>query len=163
MTPTAHPAAALADRAAKLLGLPAENLREGIRAGQWGAALRIALGPGSCRLVLVVDQFEEVFTLCETDSERQAFIRALCDAARPGEGSQSATALVTLGVRADFYSHCLTYPELLVAVQDNQFAVGAMNREETALSILAEVIAARHGRNGGRLAEGRGRIHEVPA
>jgi xanthine dehydrogenase accessory factor len=41
--------------------------------------------------------------------------------------------------------------------------LGAMNREETALSILAEVIAARHGRTGGRLAAGRGRIHEVPA
>jgi xanthine dehydrogenase accessory factor len=41
--------------------------------------------------------------------------------------------------------------------------LGAMNREETALSILAEVIAARHGRSGGRLAEQRGRIHEVPA
>jgi xanthine dehydrogenase accessory factor len=41
--------------------------------------------------------------------------------------------------------------------------LGAMNREETALSILAEVIAARHGRSGGRLAQQRGRIHEVPA
>jgi xanthine dehydrogenase accessory factor len=41
--------------------------------------------------------------------------------------------------------------------------LGAISREETALSILAEVIAARHGRDGGRLAEGGGRIHEVPA
>jgi xanthine dehydrogenase accessory factor len=41
--------------------------------------------------------------------------------------------------------------------------LGAIAREETALSILAEVIAARHGRGGGRLASGRGRIHEVPA
>src|SRR5947209_8992998 len=41
--------------------------------------------------------------------------------------------------------------------------LGAIAREETALSILAEVIAARHGREGGRLAEGKGRIHEVPA
>jgi xanthine dehydrogenase accessory factor len=41
--------------------------------------------------------------------------------------------------------------------------LGAMHREETALSILAEVVAARHGRSGGRLAERRGRIHEVPA
>jgi xanthine dehydrogenase accessory factor len=41
--------------------------------------------------------------------------------------------------------------------------LGAIAREETALSILAEVIAARHGRDGGRLASGRGRIHEVPA
>src|SRR5579884_2929197 len=41
--------------------------------------------------------------------------------------------------------------------------LGAIAREETALSIMAEVIAARHGRDGGRLAERKGRIHEVPA
>jgi xanthine dehydrogenase accessory factor len=41
--------------------------------------------------------------------------------------------------------------------------LGAIGREETALSILAEVVAARHGRDGGRLAVGGGRIHEVPA
>jgi xanthine dehydrogenase accessory factor len=42
--------------------------------------------------------------------------------------------------------------------------LGAVAREETAVSILAEVIAARHGREGGRLAaRGSGRIHQVPA
>jgi xanthine dehydrogenase accessory factor len=41
--------------------------------------------------------------------------------------------------------------------------LGATNPEETALSILAEVVAARHGRTGGRLAEAQGRIHQVPA
>jgi xanthine dehydrogenase accessory factor len=41
--------------------------------------------------------------------------------------------------------------------------LGAINREETALSILAEIVAARHGRDGGRLSEAKGRIHEVPA
>jgi xanthine dehydrogenase accessory factor len=41
--------------------------------------------------------------------------------------------------------------------------LGAIAREETALSILAEVVASRHGRDGGRLAAGRGRIHQVPA
>ena len=41
--------------------------------------------------------------------------------------------------------------------------LGAIAREETALSILAEVVASRHGREGGRLAAGRGRIHQVPA
>jgi xanthine dehydrogenase accessory factor len=41
--------------------------------------------------------------------------------------------------------------------------LGAVSREETALSILAEIVAARHGRDGGRLAESKGRIHEVPA
>jgi xanthine dehydrogenase accessory factor len=41
--------------------------------------------------------------------------------------------------------------------------LGAISREETALSILAEVVAARHGREGGRLSAGGGRIHQVPA
>src|SRR5438270_10782380 len=41
--------------------------------------------------------------------------------------------------------------------------LGAIAREETALSILAEVVATRHGRDGGRLATRVGRIHEVPA
>jgi xanthine dehydrogenase accessory factor len=41
--------------------------------------------------------------------------------------------------------------------------LGAVAREETALSILAEVVASKHGREGGRLAAGRGRIHQVPA
>jgi xanthine dehydrogenase accessory factor len=41
--------------------------------------------------------------------------------------------------------------------------LGAIAGEEMALSILAEVVAARHGRDGGRLALGGGRIHQVPA
>jgi len=41
--------------------------------------------------------------------------------------------------------------------------LGGISREETALSIMAEIVAARHGRDGGRLAESKGRIHEVPA
>jgi xanthine dehydrogenase accessory factor len=39
--------------------------------------------------------------------------------------------------------------------------LGAVAGEETALSILAEVVAARHGHEGGRLSQASGRIHEV--
>ena len=42
--------------------------------------------------------------------------------------------------------------------------LGALNAAETALSIMSEIIAVRHGRSGGRLLEARGRIHAaVPA
>jgi xanthine dehydrogenase accessory factor len=41
--------------------------------------------------------------------------------------------------------------------------LGAVTGEETALSILSEIVAARHGRDGGRLANATGRIHAVPA
>ncbi len=41
--------------------------------------------------------------------------------------------------------------------------LGALTPEETALSIMAEVVAVRHGRDGGRLSHTAGRIHEVGA
>jgi xanthine dehydrogenase accessory factor len=39
--------------------------------------------------------------------------------------------------------------------------LGALTAEETALSIMGEIVAMRHGRTGGRLADASGRIHEV--
>jgi xanthine dehydrogenase accessory factor len=39
--------------------------------------------------------------------------------------------------------------------------LGALTPEETALSIMSEIVALRRGRPGGRLANARGRIHEV--
>jgi xanthine dehydrogenase accessory factor len=39
--------------------------------------------------------------------------------------------------------------------------IGALTAEETALSIMAEVVAAKHGHPGGRLSQATGRIHEV--
>jgi xanthine dehydrogenase accessory factor len=41
--------------------------------------------------------------------------------------------------------------------------LGAVSPEETALSIMAEVVAVRNGRDGGRLSHASGRIHEVGA
>jgi xanthine dehydrogenase accessory factor len=39
--------------------------------------------------------------------------------------------------------------------------LGALTPEETALSIMSEIVAHRRGREGGRLSQVRGRIHEV--
>lgn len=41
--------------------------------------------------------------------------------------------------------------------------LGAVTAEETALSVMAEVVAVRNGRTGGRLSDAAGRIHEVGA
>jgi xanthine dehydrogenase accessory factor len=41
--------------------------------------------------------------------------------------------------------------------------LGGLTSEETALSIMAEVVAVRNGRDGGRLSTASGRIHEVGA
>ncbi len=73
--------------------------------------------------LLVVDQFEEVFTLCRDGEERRAFIEALLDAAERGTP-------VLLALRADFYGHCATYPRLAAALKHRQELVGPMSEEE---------------------------------
>lgn len=80
--------------------------------------------------VLVVDQFEEVFTLCQDDEERRAFITALCAAADAGAGDRSPAALIVVGLRADFYPYALRYPELVAELQRRQVLVGPMTEEE---------------------------------
>lgn len=58
-----------------------------------------------CRL-LVIDQFEEVFTQCEDPEERAAFVDLIT-----GKGSGSRPKIV-LGLRADHYGSCLAHPGL---------------------------------------------------
>ena len=60
------------------------------------------------RLVLAVDQFEEVFTACRDESERTAFADALVASVR----DPRRRALVLVAVRADFYGRCASLPEL---------------------------------------------------
>jgi xanthine dehydrogenase accessory factor len=57
----------------------------------------------------------------------------------------------------------LTEEELARLAAPLGLDLGALTVGETALSVLSEVVAARHGHEGGRLSHARGRIHEVPA
>jgi len=87
------------------------------------------------RLVLVIDQFEEIFTQCEDGLERQRFVDAIC-AAADGQPGAPAPALVVLVLRAGFVEHCTAHPALGPALSD-QFIVGPMNIRE-----LREAIEA---------------------
>lgn len=69
--------------------------------------------PAGTELLIVVDQFEEVFTLCAS-GERTRFIAALLAAAQ----SPEVRAGVVLGVRADFYGRCAEHPDLVEALHD---------------------------------------------
>jgi DNA-binding SARP family transcriptional activator/WD40 repeat protein len=79
------------------------------------------------RVVLVVDQFEEVFTACRQEHERAAFVDALVRAAR---GRHDGEGLVVLAVRADFYGRCAAYPTLAKLLGANHVLVGPMQRDE---------------------------------
>jgi WD40 repeat protein/DNA-binding SARP family transcriptional activator len=75
--------------------------------------------------VLVVDQFEEVFTACRDDAERHAFIDAVARAGNQREGG--GTVVV---VRADFYGRCASYPALSRLLGANHVLVAPMRRDE---------------------------------
>jgi hypothetical protein len=70
--------------------------------------------PGSERLLLVVDQFEEVFTVCPKEEERRLFIELLTQVA---EIPASRLAIVTT-MRADFLEPCLRYESLTRLIQN---------------------------------------------
>ncbi|MFS8097849.1 hypothetical protein LFM09_11975 [Lentzea alba] len=119
-TPGARPREECALRMAELTGTRVGQVLEDLKDP---AALHVYLGMVADEVLVVVDQFEEVFTLCQDEDERAWFVEALVRAsARHGR--------VVIGVRADFYGHCGRYPELVKALQDSQVLVGPMDADE---------------------------------
>ena len=75
------------------------------------------------RAVIAVDQFEEAFTACRDEQERDAFVAALLQLAQDAR----RRAVVVLALRADFYARCAAYPELARLVGANNVIVGPMS------------------------------------
>ena len=114
------------------VGELADYLREG-RVGLADAAGRIlekrhyvAQAAGAERLVLVADQFEELFTYKESEPEREIFLGHLLAAAEERDGA--LTVILTL--RADFYSHCLGVRPLADRLEGRVVNIGPMTEEE---------------------------------
>jgi WD40 repeat protein len=138
MTPGPHPLAALAAQVAPLAGVAPAVLSRSFTLAPGGGAepfravlRRQAAGRDvtGARVVLIVDQFEEVFTLCADEAERRAFIGLLGELAY-GAREADPTGLVVIGLRADFYGRCAEYPELRGAVERDQVLVGPMSAAE---------------------------------
>ncbi len=129
LTPGEHPLEELAMRLALLRGVSAGSVLDDLRADPERVALaaRQALVDAApdARLVLVVDQFEELFTLCRDDAERRRFVEALLHARAPGN-----PILVVLAIRADFYGRIAAFPALAAAVQEHQALVGRMTQDD---------------------------------
>jgi len=79
--------------------------------------------------VLVVDQFEEIFTLCPDSKQRQRFFETLLKLADPQKRSE-ITLLeleIIVTMRADFWGECANYATLKDAMQTNQELIGPMS------------------------------------
>ncbi|NEN92892.1 MAG: hypothetical protein F6K48_29970 [Okeania sp. SIO3H1] len=85
------------------------------------------------KLVLVVDQFEEAFTLCQDTSERQQFFACLFDAL-----PKTDKLCLVLTMRADFFSKCIEqeYSGLAQLMQQHGVVVMGMSEEELRKAIV---------------------------
>jgi WD40 repeat protein/class 3 adenylate cyclase len=155
ITPTAHPLEALATELTRHLDSLAATGRliDDLAQEPRSLALFFARAGSRHHTVLVVDQFEELFTLCRDEFEREAFIDNLLTTIssspskgdrevlrKEGRGEGHITIIITL--RADFYAHLAQYPELRDAVAQQQEYIGPMTAEELRRAIEEP---AKHG------------------
>lgn len=103
------------------------------------AVRRAALGhEDGFRLVLVVDQFEEMFTMCRDRTERQRFVELLLHAATMPGGRAS----LVLSLRADFYGDCAEFPGLAELLGQAHFLLGPLSTDELREAIERPAAAA---------------------
>ncbi|MFE1787864.1 hypothetical protein ACFW7J_05540 [Streptomyces sp. NPDC059525] len=115
--PGPRPVRALAELWARSTGRDADAVHADIAAPD-GTLPEALPGREPCRL-LVVDQFEEVFTRCDDAEERERFLDLLTTGPR-----------TVLGLRADLYGSCLAHPALVRALRDEQLTVPPMTGDE---------------------------------
>ncbi|WP_433791501.1 NACHT and WD repeat domain-containing protein [Actinoplanes sp. CA-252034] len=124
---TAPGASPLADLVARLHGLvetddvPHDDLVKAVREEphRLGALAAKAAAAGR-RPIVVVDQFEELFTQCPDPAERLAYVTALATA---------APALVVIAVRSDFYPACAALPPLAKILAAGHVVLGPLDAE----------------------------------
>ena len=146
------------------LGLAAVRLRPARRVRHPGAVSRgragVAAWPDEAFAQLGIDRATYIAILTHDPKLDDAALRIALrsDAAYVGAmGSRRAQAKR----RERLLESGMTEAELDRMAAPIGLDLGAVTPEETALSILAEVVAVRNGRNGGRLEQSAGRIHEV--
>jgi len=83
---------------------------------------------GSSRFLLLVDQFEELYTLCPDPDMRRSFIDTLLAAVDAATQTADFTLLITL--RADFMGQALAHRPMADALQAASQLLGPMTRDE---------------------------------
>ncbi|RPF37252.1 helix-turn-helix domain-containing protein [Streptomyces sp. TLI_185] len=86
---------------------------------------------------VVVDQFEEVFTLCRERAERDRFLDLLLAARDPGSRLR-----VLIAVRSDFYARCAEHPGLAEALHGSGLLVRPMTADELREAVVGPAQAA---------------------
>jgi len=122
-TPTAHPL-----EAPLPLHIPGwvDSRGEGESGSAGNSSPPLPGTPAPLPLLLVVDQFEELFALCRSEAEQASFVDQLLAAA----GEPGGAAHVVIALRADFYGHCARFAALREALAQHQEYIGPMTAAE---------------------------------
>ncbi len=141
MVPGAHPFAELEAALNRAASEPSGDLLELLMSGPGGllrAVLRV-LDSTRGRVLLVIDQFEELYTLGSSPDDRKAFLDALTDAL--SDVHHRLTIITTL--RADFYERVLSHAAFSDVLGPSVMNVAAMSAEE--LEAAAQLPSSRTG------------------
>ncbi|QUH02120.1 PD40 domain-containing protein [Saccharopolyspora erythraea] len=152
LTPTHRPLEALAAHLGHLTGESATRLHrelaEDPQALHLAVLQALADEPAESELVLVVDQFEEIFTLCPDTTVRAAFLVQLATAVH----ADNSRLRVVLGIRSDFFARCLQHPELVPLMRAPEI-IEAMSTEELRRAITQPAVSQGCTVEGALLAE----------
>jgi WD40 repeat protein len=149
LTVTARPLTDLAAALAPLDGRDPADIWQRLaaapdEANQLIRELTAAAGDAA-RLVLIIDQFEQVFAADGPDErrERAAFIDAVGAAAtRPAGPRGEAPARVVIAVRGDHWDRCSAYSQLVRVMEHDQLVVGPMPRADLRRAITGPAQAS---------------------
>ncbi|MFH0176570.1 helix-turn-helix domain-containing protein [Streptomyces cacaoi] len=96
---------------------------------------------GAGPTVLIVDQFEEIFTQCTDQEERHVFVARLVDLALGAEETARPVPVV-LAVRADFFHRCIAVPKLAEVMSRNSAVLGPMSEPDLRQAIVGPARTA---------------------
>jgi WD40 repeat protein/DNA-binding SARP family transcriptional activator len=142
MFPGEHPIDELEAALLRIAVRPVPRLRDRLTSGSRGLLEAVNLvAPGEAEVVVVVDQFEEAFTLTTDERERELFLESLRVAAADPESR--LRVIVTL--RADFYDRPLVYPRFGELLAERTEAVAPLIPDELERAIRgpAETVGVR--------------------
>lgn len=126
---------------------PLQNLRQALQAAGMGDALPLSeantpklpptpepnpLPTGITPTFWVIDQFEETFTLCDSEIEREAFLRALLHLAT----NSTTPILLALTMRTDFEDNLARYPSFQAWFNAAQVRTEALSPEKLLHAVL---------------------------
>jgi WD40 repeat protein/DNA-binding SARP family transcriptional activator len=105
-------------------------LQEGERSLPEALQEALSQHPTASRLLLVIDQFEELYTLCPDRDLRSRFLDVLLSATASGTARHQLPFSLVLTLRADFMGQALSYRPIADALDESALILGPMNQDE---------------------------------